>query len=81
MKKQLGKMFLRLGERWALGYDAGESSRVRRDLGWGRSTPRDEDAPEDCRLRTALKFLLRGCNFRCLKIWPQDPKFDAGDGI
>jgi hypothetical protein len=43
--------------------------------------PRDDDAPEDCRLRTALKFLLRGCNFRCLKIWPQDPKFTAGDGI
>jgi capsid protein len=27
-----------------LGYDAGESSRFRRDMGWGRATPRDEDS-------------------------------------
>ncbi len=44
MKKALGRAFLRLGERLALGYDAGESMRIRKDLGWGRSTPRDEDA-------------------------------------
>jgi hypothetical protein len=43
--------------------------------------PRDEDAPEDCRLRTALKFLLRGCNFRCFSIWPQKAEFADGDGI
>ena len=43
--------------------------------------PRDGDAPEDCRLKTALKFLLRACNFRCFSIWPQDPKFSDGDGI
>lgn len=27
-----------------IGYDAGETSRYRKDLGWGRLTPRDEDS-------------------------------------
>jgi lambda family phage portal protein len=43
MKRAIGKMLWKMGDALALGYDAGESSRVRRDLGWGRSTPRDED--------------------------------------
>jgi lambda family phage portal protein len=29
--------------KFAVGYDAGDSVRMRQDLGWGRSTPRDED--------------------------------------
>jgi len=44
MRKAIGKAFLRLGEILALGYDAGDSSRARRDLGWGRRTARDEDS-------------------------------------
>jgi lambda family phage portal protein len=28
----------------SLGYDAGDSVRTRKDLGWGRATPRDEDS-------------------------------------
>lgn len=32
--------------------------------------PRDGDAPEDCRLRTALKHLLRVFGFRCISIVP-----------
>lgn len=37
------KMLESIKDVLALGYDAGESSRFRRDMGWGRSTPRDED--------------------------------------
>jgi len=44
MKKALGKMFLRIGESMALGYDGSEQSRMRKDLGWGRQTSRDEDS-------------------------------------
>lgn len=44
MRRWLGKRLLRAGEALALGYDAGESSRVRRDLGYSRATPRDEDS-------------------------------------
>lgn len=43
MRKMLGKMFLRMGETLALGLDAAEWSPKRADLGWGRSSPRDED--------------------------------------
>lgn len=43
MKQALGKMFWKLGDALALGYDAAESSRMRRDLGWGRTTSRDEE--------------------------------------
>lgn len=40
----LGKLYLQLGGgRWAIGYDAGESTRIRRDLGYNRATPRDEE--------------------------------------
>ena len=43
MKKALANMFWRMGDKLSLGYDAGDSQRVRRDLGWGRNTPKDED--------------------------------------
>jgi hypothetical protein len=40
----IGNFFWQLGGgRWATGYDAGESLRIRRDLGYNRSTPRDEE--------------------------------------
>lgn len=32
------------GIKYALGYDAGDSARQRKDLGWARATPRDEDS-------------------------------------
>lgn len=32
------------GVSYALGYDSGESSRMRQDLGWSRATSRDEDS-------------------------------------
>jgi len=44
MKVAIGKVFLRIGEAMALGFDAGESKRFRKDLGWGRRTARDEDS-------------------------------------
>lgn len=34
----------RAGDALAIGYDAGERNRVRKDLGWQRSSPRDEDS-------------------------------------
>jgi lambda family phage portal protein len=40
----LASRLQRAGDAMALGYDAGESNRVRKDLGWGRSTPRDEES-------------------------------------
>jgi lambda family phage portal protein len=43
MRKAIGKLFLKWGEKMAMGYDAGDSNRMRKDLGWGRSTPRDEE--------------------------------------
>jgi lambda family phage portal protein len=43
MRQILGRALLRMGEALALGYDSGEGSRMRRDLGWGRTTPRAED--------------------------------------
>jgi lambda family phage portal protein len=36
-------MFYKMGDIFTLGYDAGERSRMRRDLGWGRMSPRDEE--------------------------------------
>ena len=40
----IGNFFWQLGGgRWATGYDAGESLRIRRDLGYNRATPRDEE--------------------------------------
>lgn len=44
MRYGIGKLFWRLGDAFAAGYDAGDSKRMRKDLGWGRSTPRDEDS-------------------------------------
>lgn len=44
IREALAGMLQRAGDRLALGYDAGERNRMRRDLGWDRSTPRDEDA-------------------------------------
>jgi lambda family phage portal protein len=38
------KMFYKIGDVFALGYDASESMRQRKDLGWGRSQARDEDS-------------------------------------
>lgn len=40
----LGNFYGQLGGgRWAIGYDAGESLRIRRDLGYNRATPRSEE--------------------------------------
>jgi lambda family phage portal protein len=45
MRNGLAKMFHRLGDVFSQGYDAGDrSSRYRKDLGWDRRTPRDEDS-------------------------------------
>lgn len=43
MKRKIGEIFSRLGARLQ-GYDGGETSKIRRDLGWGRAVPRDEDS-------------------------------------
>jgi capsid protein len=44
LRGKIGNAMRSLGERLALGYDAGDSIRFRRDLGWDRATPRDEDS-------------------------------------
>lgn len=45
MKKAIASIFYRVGDALALGYDAGDrSNRQRKDLGWGRRAPRDEDS-------------------------------------
>jgi lambda family phage portal protein len=42
-RQTLGNSFHRLGDILSLGYDASESMRQRKDLGWGRSQAIDED--------------------------------------
>lgn len=44
LRKGIYEAFERAGRIMSLGYDAGESSRVRQDIGWERLTPRDEDS-------------------------------------
>ena len=39
----------------AMGYDAGESNRARRDLGWDRRTPRDEDHAANDQTRSIMR--------------------------
>lgn len=52
-----------VGHILGIGYDAGETSRFRRDMGWGRLTPRDEDSyvsPD----RTREWIRLKGADLR-----------------
>lgn len=45
MRKQVASFLYNIGDKFTLGYDAGQkSNRFRKDLGWDRSTPRDEDS-------------------------------------
>lgn len=44
LKQKIGQAFWNLGDRLVLGYDGGDSNRMRKDLGWGRATPYDEDS-------------------------------------
>jgi lambda family phage portal protein len=44
MRLAIAAALQRMGDRMALGYDAGERNRVRKDLGWARATPSDEDS-------------------------------------
>lgn len=49
-----------IGRIFGRGYDAGESSHVRSDLGWGRATPCDEDGmigPDRTRETSSLKAI------------------------
>jgi hypothetical protein len=43
------------GIKYALGYDAGEANRMRKDLGWARATPRDEDSLVDDGTRELIR--------------------------
>lgn len=42
-REKIARQFWNIGDRVLLGYDAGESSRYRKDLGWSRANPIDED--------------------------------------
>lgn len=44
IRKAIYTAFERTGRILSLGYDAGDSSRLRKDLGWERMSPRDEDS-------------------------------------
>ena len=44
IRTAIGKAAYRFGDAMCLNWDAGESSRIRKDLGWNRRTPRDEEA-------------------------------------
>lgn len=46
-----------------IGYDAGETSRYRRDMGWGRLTPKDEDSYVSAD-RTREWIRLKGADLR-----------------
>jgi len=63
IKKAIAKMFWKMGDALALGYDAAETSRMRKDLGWGRATPRDEDnmLARNC---SREKMVLRASDLR-----------------
>ncbi len=85
MRATLGKLFLRLGERMALGYDGADSQRFRKDLGWGRSSPRDEDAlvvSDGSRERLRLKAAdLRRNNPIVAGVCERLASFAVGTGI
>jgi lambda family phage portal protein len=55
MANILSRAFHGLGNIVAGGYDGGESMRIRKDLGWNRSTPRDEDGLVGDSTRTMLR--------------------------
>lgn len=85
MRKLLGKAFWKLGDRLALGYDGGDSSRMRKDLGWSRAVPRDEDAmlgPDGSRETLRLKATdLRRNNPIVAGVCERLSSFAVGAGI
>jgi capsid protein len=56
---RLGKFYAhRIGGEFVAGWDAGESSRMRQDLGWDRRTPRDEESLVQDGTRELIRLTL-----------------------
>lgn len=84
LRKSIGKAFYRMGDALALGYDAGESNKVRRDLGWSRSTPIDEDSLVSDRTRELIRLKasdLRRNNAIVAGIGERFAQFTVSTGI
>lgn len=85
MRAAIGRALWKIGDALALGYDGGEGSRMRKDLGWARAVARDEDSmlgPDKSRETLRLKATdLRRNNPIVAGVCERLASFTVGAGI